>query len=166
MLAQVTGGTSKSTGVYYDDTYDRTLLAPASTSPTPCASGPGAQTNNAENLDEDQHSIDGGVPSSLTGPNSAIAIDPNHLPGQLTHNRCAPVWPHNFVRTNTIFQVIHHHHLRTAWSDKHPAYDLLNGNDPDSQASDGPGSNIDEFFAPVLSRGHETLRSIGPRRAR
>ncbi|WP_407146194.1 alkaline phosphatase family protein [Bradyrhizobium sp. ORS 86] len=151
MLAQVTGGTPKSNGVYYDDSYDRTLFAPASASSGPCAQGPGAETNNAENLDKNQHSIDGGMPASLTGSNSAVAIDPNNLPGQLTRKRCAPVWPHNFVRTNTIFQVLHHHHLRTAWSDKHPAYDLLNGNDPDSQPADGPGTNIDEFFAPEIN---------------
>jgi Type I phosphodiesterase / nucleotide pyrophosphatase len=151
LLAQLTGGTSKSTGVYYDDSYDRTLFAPAGNPPAPCATGPGAETNNAENLDKNQHSIDGGVPASLTGSNSAIAIDPNHLPGQLTHRGCAPVWPHNFVRTNTIFQVIHRHHLRTAWSDKHPAYDLINGNDPDSQPADGPGTNVDEFFAPEIN---------------
>ena len=30
LLAQVTGGTSKSTGVFYDDSYDRTLFAPGS----------------------------------------------------------------------------------------------------------------------------------------
>jgi hypothetical protein len=151
LLAQLTGGTSKSTGVYYDDSYDRTLFAPASTSATPCAVGPGAETNNAENLDKDQHSIDGGVPTSLTGSNSATAIDPNHLPGQRLGSRCAPVWPHNFVRNNTIFQVIHRHHMRTAWSDKHPAYDIINGNDPDSQPADGPGSNVDEFFAPEIN---------------
>ena len=151
LLAQLTGGTSKSTGVYYDDSYDRTLFAPAGNPPAPCASGPGAETNNAENLDKDQHSIDGGVPASLTGLNSAVAIDPNHLPGQLVHNVCSPVWPHNFVRTNTIFQVIHQHHLRTAWSDKHPAYDLINGNDPDSQPSNGPGTNVDDFFSPEIN---------------
>jgi hypothetical protein len=151
LLAQLTGGTSKSTGVYYDDSYDRTLFAPAGTSATPCATGPGAETNNAENLDKNQHSIDGGVPTSLTGVNSAIAIDPNHLPGQRVGRGCAPVWPHNFVRTNTIFQVIHGHHMRTAWSDKHPAYDIINGNDPDSQAADGPGGNVDEFFAPEIN---------------
>ncbi|WP_407170489.1 alkaline phosphatase family protein [Bradyrhizobium sp. ORS 111] len=151
MLAQVTGGTPKSNGVYYDDSYDRTLFAPASASSAPCAQGPGAETNNAENLDKNQHSIDGGVPASLTGSSSAVAIDPNNLPGQLAQKRCAPVWPHNFVRTNTIFQVLHHHHLKTAWSDKHPAYDLLNGNDPDSQPADGPGTNIDEFFAPEIN---------------
>jgi predicted AlkP superfamily pyrophosphatase or phosphodiesterase len=151
LLAQVTGGTSKSTGVYYDDSYDRTLFAPAGNPPAPCASGPGAETNLAENLDTDQHSIDGGVPASLTGLNSAVAIDPNHLPGQLSHGKCAPVWPHNFVRTNTIFEVIHRHHLRTAWSDKHAAYDIVNGNDPDNQPSNAPGTNLDEFFAPEIN---------------
>jgi hypothetical protein len=41
--------------------------------------------------------------------------------------------------------------MRTAWSDKHPAYDLINGNDPDSQPTDGPGTNVDEFFAPEIN---------------
>ncbi len=151
LLAQLTGGTSRSTGVFYDDSYDRTLFAPAGNPPAPCASGPGAETNLAENLDANQHSIDGGVNASLTGLNSAVAIDPNHLPGQLAHGVCAPVWPHNFVRTNTIFEVIHRHHLRTAWSDKHAAYDIINGNDPDSEPSNAPGTNVDDFFAPEIN---------------
>src|SRR5207245_7340963 len=41
LLAQVTGGTSKSTGVFYDDSYDRTLFAPGSS----CKTGPGTETN-------------------------------------------------------------------------------------------------------------------------
>jgi len=151
LLAQLTGGTSKSTGVFYDDSYDRTLFAPAGNPPAPCASGPGAETLLAENLGKNRHSIDGGVPASLTGPNSAIAIDPNNLPGQLVHGVCKPVWPHNFIRTNTIFQVIRRHHMRTAWSDKHAAYDIINGNDPDNQPSDAPGTNVDEFFAPEIN---------------
>ena len=36
MLAQVTGATSKSTGVFYDDSYDRTLFAPSGNPPAPC----------------------------------------------------------------------------------------------------------------------------------
>ena len=151
LLAQLTGGTSKSTGVYYDDSYDRTLFAPAGNPPVPCASGPGAETNLAENLDVDQHSIDGGVNASLTGLNSAVAIDPNNLPGQLAHGVCSPVWPHNFVRTNTIFEVIHRHHMRTAWSDKHAAYDIINGNDPDNEPANAPGTNVDDFFAPEIN---------------
>jgi hypothetical protein len=151
LLAQLTGGTSKSTGVYYDDSYDRTLFAPAGNPPAPCTSGPGTEVNNAEPLDTNLHSIDGGVPASLTGNNSAVAIDPNHLPGRLVHGVCVPVWPHNFVRTNTIFEVIHRHHLRTAWSDKHAAYDIVNGNDPDSEPVNGPGTNVDDFFAPEIN---------------
>ena len=39
MIAQVTGGTPRSTGVFYDDSYDRTLFAPGSN----CEGPPGAQ---------------------------------------------------------------------------------------------------------------------------
>jgi len=151
LLAQLTGGTPKSHGVFYDDSYDRTLFAPAGNPPQPCKSGPGAETNIAENVDKNQHSIDGGVPAALTGLNSAVAIDPNNLPGQLVHGLCSPVWPHNFVRTNTIFGVIHRHGMRTAWSDKHPAYDIINGHDPANQIVNGPGTNVDEFFAPEIN---------------
>jgi Type I phosphodiesterase / nucleotide pyrophosphatase len=121
LLPQITGGTSKSTGVFYDDSYDRTLFALAGNPPAPCASGPGAEVNLAENTDKNLHSIDGGVPASLTGLNSAVAIDPNNLPGQKVSGSCTPLWPHNFVRTNTVFGVLHKHGLRTARSDKHPA---------------------------------------------
>ncbi len=151
LLAPVTGGTSKSTGVFYDDSYDRTLFAPAGNPPAPCTVGPGAETNLAENLDKNQHSIDGGVNASLTGLNSAVAIDPNNLPGQSVNGHCSPVWPHNFIRTNSIFGVIHKHRLRTAWSDKHAAYDIINGNDPDTQPANGPGTNLDDFFAPEIN---------------
>jgi hypothetical protein len=147
LLAQVTGGTSKSTGVFYDDSYDRTLFVPGSN----CKTGPGTETNLAENIDMNQHSIDGGVNASLTGLNSGVAIDPNKLPGQSANGHCSPVWPHNFIRTNSIFGVIHKHRLRTAWSDKHAAYDIINGNDPDTQPANAPGTNIDDFFAPEIN---------------
>jgi hypothetical protein len=150
MLAQVTGATSKSTGVFYDDSYDRTLFAPSGGG-AGCTTGPGAETLYAEPIDTDLHSIDGGVPASLTGKTSAIAIDPAHLPGKLTNGHCAPVWPRDFVRTNSVFGVLHKHHLPTAWADKHPAYDILNGNDPDNQPHNGPGTNIDDFFAPEIN---------------
>jgi hypothetical protein len=111
----------------------------------------GAEVNLAENIDKNLHSIDGGVPASLTGLNSAVAIDPNNLPGQQVSNSCTPLWPHNFIRTNTVFGVLHKHGLRTAWSDKHPAYDIVNGNEPKTQPTNGPGTNVDDFFAPEIN---------------
>jgi predicted AlkP superfamily pyrophosphatase or phosphodiesterase len=151
LLAQITGGTSNTHGVFYDDSYDRTLFAPAGHPPQPCKVGPGTEMNIAEPVDTNLHSIDGGVPAALTGPNSAVAIDPENLPGRLVNGFCTPVWPHNLVRANTIFAVIHRHGLRTAWSDKHPAYDIINGNDPDNQPANGPGTNVDDFFAPEIN---------------
>ena len=147
LLAQLTGGTSLTTGVFYDDSYDRTYFPPGSN----CTGTPGTEMNYAEPLDFNQHSIDGGVPGSLTGPNSAVAIDPTHLVQQLVKGVCNVVWPHNIVRTNTIFDVIHAHHLRTAWSDKHPAYDIINGSHPLTQPAGGPGTNVDDFFAPEIN---------------
>jgi len=42
---------------------------------------------------------------------------------------------------NTIFEVIRAHGLRTAWSDKHPAYDLVNG---------PSGKGVDDRFTPEV----------------
>ncbi|HEX3494560.1 MAG TPA: alkaline phosphatase family protein, partial [Methylocella sp.] len=153
LLAPITGGTSASHGVFYDDSYDRTLFAPinASTPPAPCAIGPGAEVMLAENIEKDKTKIDGGVAGSLTGLNAGVAIDPNNLPGQKVSGSCTPLWPHNFIRTNTIFGVVHKHGLRTAWSDKHPAYDIINGNEPKTQPVNGPGTNVDDFFAPEIN---------------
>jgi hypothetical protein len=151
LLAQITGGTPKTHGVFYDDSYDRTLFAPAGHPAQPCRHGPGTEMNIAEPVDTNLHSIDGGVPAALTGLNSAVAIDPNNLPGQLVSAQCRPVWPHNLVRANTIFGVIRGHGGRTAWSDKHPAYDIINGNEPHTQPANGPGTNVDDFFAPEIN---------------
>jgi len=67
--------TSLTTGVFYDDSYDRGFFAPGSN----CSGTPGTEMNYAEPLDTNLHAIDGGVSASLTGPNSAVAIDPTHL---------------------------------------------------------------------------------------
>ena len=59
------------------------------------------------------------------------SIDPAQL--VVDPATCKPIYPHSLLRVNTIFEVVKAAGLRTAWSDKHPAYDLVNG--PSGRAS-------------------------------
>ncbi len=55
-------------------------------------------------------------------------IDPGNLPlAKDRRGNCNPVFPHDFIKVNTVFEVIRAAGGYTAWSDKHPAYDLVNG---------------------------------------
>jgi predicted AlkP superfamily pyrophosphatase or phosphodiesterase len=126
VLALVTGGTPKSTGVYYDDSYDRTMYPPGSD----CAEAKGAEIIYDESIGAD-----------LTRLFSSI--DPTKLPMQVdAAGNCRAVYPHSFLRVNTIFEVAKAAGLRTAWSDKHPAYDLLNG---------PSGSGVDDLYTPEIN---------------
>ena len=72
MIAQVTGGTPKSAGVFYDDSYDRTLYPPQSSGlpGSDCSGDPGAETTYAENLDYNLNDVTGG--GTLGDPISQI----------------------------------------------------------------------------------------------
>lgn len=67
-------------------------------------------------------------------------IDPAQLP--VDPVSCNPVYPHQYLQVNTIFEVAHANGLRTAWTDKHPAYEILNG---------PSGYGIDDLFAPEIN---------------
>jgi hypothetical protein len=156
-IAEVTGGTPRTTGVYYDDTFDRSLFPPASG----CRGPRGSEVRLTGHLDRQQSRLDGGAPTGLEG-NSAAAIDPARLPETLVGGRCQPLWPHEYLRVNTVFGVLHANGHRTAWIDKHPAYEILNG--PGTPAT-GPGRNIDDFFAPEIDAAltRENLEQAAPR---
>src|SRR5581483_6648524 len=109
MIALVSGATSKTSGVYYDDSYDRTLYAPGSN----CAGNPGTEIVMDESLEFDDTKVFSG------------GINPANLPmAKDALGTCKPVFPHDFIRTNTVFEVIRAFGGHTAWSDKHPAYDI------------------------------------------
>ncbi|MEU2426513.1 alkaline phosphatase family protein [Streptomyces sp. NPDC007851] len=145
MVGQLTGGDPGVTGVYYDDGYSNALL-PAGT--TGCAGvRPGAEVDLTEDLDKDQNSLDAGqglsgLPGSIlnmTG-DAARLIDPAKLP--VDPKTCKPVHPHSYLKVNTVFDVARKAGLRTAWSDKHVAYEIL----------DGPsGDGIQDLFAPEIN---------------
>ena len=134
LLAPTTGGTSRSTGVFYDDSYDRLLFPPGSN----CSSLPGTEVVYAENLDKSLADATGG--GTLGDPLSQI--DPTQLPLTLAGGKCVPVYPHQFIKVNTIFEVIKAHSFRTAWADKHPAYEILNG---------PSGAGVDDLYTPEVN---------------
>jgi len=126
LVALITGGTPKSTGVYYDDSYDRTLYAPGSTS----ASHPGTEVVLDESIELDD--------TQLFSP-----INPANLPlAKDASGAFKPVYPHDFIKVNTIFEVIRAAGYHTAWSDKHPAYDLVNG---------PSGSGVADLYTPEIN---------------
>ena len=153
MVGQVTGGNPSSTGVYYDDTWNHALL-PAGT--TSCAGvTPGVEVTYFEALDNNVSSIDAGqglagLPGSImqmTG-NPASLINPANLPVDPT--TCKPVYPHSYLKVNTVFEVARAAGLRTAWSDKHPAYEILNG---------PSGTGVQDLFTPEINSNAPTLGS-------
>jgi hypothetical protein len=115
LLALVSGGTPKSTGVFYDDSFDRSYFEPGSN----CSGAAGAEVSFAENIDVDSKRLDAG--GKIGDPKTQI--DPAKLPMALIDGKCTAVYPHSFVRVNNIFEVVKSHNGRTAWSDKHPAYE-------------------------------------------
>jgi hypothetical protein len=152
MVGQVTGGNPSSTGVYYDDTWNHALFPYG----TGCVGTPGVEVTYFEQLDLNLHALDAGqglpgLPGSIlqmTGHPENL-IDPTQLPLDPSKG-CTVVYPHQYLKVNTIFEVAHAAGMRTAWSDKHPAYEIL----------DGPsGTGIDDLFAPEINSDAPTIGS-------
>jgi len=130
LTAQITGGTPRSAGIFYDVSYDRALSPPAKTTPYGIVGGPklcpsviGTQVGFDEEIDYNYLKLDSGRPNGSSGING---INPDYLPRD-PKNGCAPVYPHSYIRDNTIFNVVRNSGGYTAWSDKHPSYDFTNG---------------------------------------
>jgi hypothetical protein len=150
LMALVTGGSPRSVGAFYDDAYDRSLDAPALTTGDGLANGPctpygsptGTSTEFDEGIDINQTLLNGGAPGAGLTDGGVASIDPKRLERDPAQG-CAPVFPWNFVRTNTIFGVAHAAGGYTAWSDKHPAYSSVNG--------PGNGTNVDDYYSPEIN---------------
>ena len=116
LMALVTGGSPRTVGAFYDVAYDRSLDPPAKMTGNGVAAGPcrsgkapiGTTTEYDEGIDIDQTHLNGGA---LNGDGGINSIDPRRLIRDPNRD-CAPVYPWNFVRTNTIFRVVHEGRLR------------------------------------------------------
>jgi hypothetical protein len=128
LLALVTGGSPVSHGFFYDVSYDRSLYAPGSN----CVGAAGNTIVFDESIDK------------YTAANVSLdVIDPAALPQRLDeHGKCVQVFPHDAIKTNTVFEVVKAAGGRTAWADKHPAYDLVNGSS---------GKGVDDLYTPEIT---------------
>jgi hypothetical protein len=150
LTAIITGGSPALTGIYYDVAFSRNLDGPKvmtgnGNGPGPCTPGAaptGFTTEYEEGIDIDQTQVNGGAPGAPLTDGTIASIDPNKLPRDPA-NGCAPVYPWQFVRANSIFSVIHQAGGVTAWSDKHPAYSSV-------ASGIGPAA-LDDFYAPEIN---------------
>jgi Type I phosphodiesterase / nucleotide pyrophosphatase len=154
LVAQITGGTPRSAGIFYDVSYDRALSPPARTTPYGIVGGQnlcpkviGTQVGFDEEIDYNYRDLDSGVPN---GSFERIGINPNYLPRD-PKNTCAPVYPHNYIRDNTIFNVVKNSGGYTAWSDKHPSYDFTNG---------PSGDGVNDLWSPEINSIPKPIPSV------
>jgi Type I phosphodiesterase / nucleotide pyrophosphatase len=163
--ALMTGGDPRATGVYYDVEYNHDVFPPGTTH----CSGPAPGGNVIYDSPDDTLNavpdlLDNGsgntFPSFDEGgsiyPNGADA-NPAAIMNLTPHPQsglnpatypvdpasCRPITPWDYLKVNTIFQVIHDAGLRTAWSDKHAVYSSFNG--PGSG-----GRSINDLFSPEI----------------
>lgn len=155
----VTGATPRTMGVYYDVAYDRSLDGPKVA--TAYNNGPGTCTPNTtptgftteydEGIDYDYTKLNGGAPGAGLTDGGIASINPNRLDRDPSKG-CSPVFGWQFVRTNTIFGVVHKAGGYTAWSDKHPSYSSVAG-------QDGP-SVLDDYYSPEINSNVIALPNV------
>ena len=152
LMALVTGGSPKSVGAFYDVAYDRILAPPAKETgngnpPGACMEGRnnGATTEYEEGNEIDQSKLNGGFAGYSSIDGGIKSIDPAKL-NRDPFNHCNPVYSWNFIRTNSIYGVIHAAGGYTAWSDKHAAYAAVNGHTNGTLPF-----NVDDYYSPEVN---------------
>lgn len=161
MVGQLTGGNPRTTGIYYDDTWNHAVF-PAGT--TNCSEPvPGGEVTYFEALDINKGALDAGqglVPAPGKNPwanilemtgNPLLVINRANL--VVDPSTCLPIYPNTYLQVNTVFEVAHAHNLLTAWSDKHPAYMILSG---------PSGQGVDDYFTPEINSSAIKTDPIDP----
>ncbi|HEY1984295.1 MAG TPA: alkaline phosphatase family protein [Terracidiphilus sp.] len=148
LMTIVTGATPRTMGIYYDVAYDRSLDGPAQATwygngPGPCTAGAaptGFTTEYEEAIDLDYTKLNGGAPGASLTDGGINSLDPTRMDRD-PKNGCAPVMPWDFVRTNSVFGLIHNAGGYVAWSDKHPSYSSIAGH----------GGKLDDYYGPEIN---------------
>src|SRR5215831_1727206 len=161
--ALMTGGDPRSTGVYYDVAYNHSVFPPGTTTCSSPAPGGNAiydspddtlnavpdflgTDNTFPSFDEGGSIYPGGVDKNPGAIMNLIAnpqSDLNKATFPVDPASCKPIMPWDYLKVNTIFQVIDDAGMRTAWSDKHLVYTSFNGHG-------SGGTSIDDYFGPEI----------------
>lgn len=129
LLALVTGGTPAVTGVYYDNVWARELAPPK---------GPCKPSGAHVLLNEDIDTANG------------KSVDPQKL-ARNPRDHCTRVHPWQFLRVNTVFNVVSAAGGYTAWADKHPAYSIVQG---------PSGHGVDDLYTPEIGQNGEGKNGV------
>ena len=125
LVALFTGASPLSSGIYFDLSYDRSLWPPNTTS------GPtGTAVIFDETADYNYIALDGGG-----------GLNPLALPRDPARGG-ALVYPHNYLRVNTVFEVAKSAGYRTAWIDKHLTDEIIQG---------PSGQGVDDLWVPEIA---------------
>jgi len=115
-----TGATPAVAGLYYDDYYNRAWFVPTDTT---CTTPAGTVGSLKQDIDFNPNVVDGGASA-----NGGAQINPALLPKRLLNGNCVPVYPHNQMRVNDVFEVVKETYKGvTAFSEKRPSYEFLQG---------------------------------------
>jgi len=167
MVAHLTGGGPGTTGVFYDDTYNHALLPSGTLNCATAARGTEVSWTEAADRSQNPITLDAGqhldvaaltalptntlaqtlaagpaITKAILGmtPTPQALLDPAALP--VDPAGCVPIYPHDYIKVNTVFDVARAHGMGTAWSDKHPAYEILNG---------PSGTGVQDLFTPEIN---------------
>jgi hypothetical protein len=165
LLALVTGGSPRTVGGFYDVAYDRVLAPPKIATGNGLPAGAcnmgvinGTQTEYEEGDELDQTQLNGRPAPAKSAldliDGNVTSINPDRLVRD-PFNNCQPVYPWNFIRTNTIYGVIHAAGGYTAWSDKHAVYALVSGPTGTNQPS-----NVDDYYSPEVNSNKIPLAGL------
>ncbi|KAG9653599.1 2-polyprenyl-6-methoxyphenol hydroxylase-like oxidoreductase, partial [Aureobasidium melanogenum] len=110
-VAQFVGANPRTTGVWYDDIWDRSFY-PVSSG---CKDPIGAEVEYDETIDYNLNKLFSG------------GINASNLPERLVNGQCQEVYPHQRIRVNTAWEVAVAAGKKTAYTDKHPSYDIMRG---------------------------------------
>ncbi len=145
--ALMTGGDPRATGVYYDVEYNHSLYEAGTKSCHGQPTGADVVFDSPDDINVNRLDAGQGIAGLDSHPSRIMQMtgDPKRLLNPATFpvdpRTCKPIWPHSYLKVNTMFEVIKRAGLRTAWSDKHAVYESFNG---------PSGGGIQDLFAPEI----------------